>query len=135
MTEQTSSYQDLTVWQLAMDLVVDCYKLVKQFPSVDRYGLETQLLKSAMDIPTSIAEAHARCSSSIYLENIATALGTLAQLETQVLIAERLYYCNAEQRNSFIEKMNSIKWLLIRLRKSFIRPSVNRELPSNVTGT
>lgn len=135
MTEQTSSYQDLTVWQLSMDLVVDCYKLVKQFPSVDRYGLETQLLKFAMEIPTYIADAHARSSVSIYTENITIALGALAQLETQVLIAERLYYCNADQRKRFIEKMNSIKWLLIRLRKSFTRPSVNRELPSNVTGT
>lgn len=111
-----------------MDLVIDCYKLIKQFPSIERYGLETQLLKSAMDIPMSIAEAHVRSSVSIYMENIAMALGALAQLETQVLIAERLYYCNAEQRKRFIEKINSIKWLLIRLRKSFTRPSVDREV-------
>ena len=127
MSRRTDTYQDLTVWQLSMDLVIDSYKLIKQFPSIDRYGLENELFSSAVSIPTCIAEAHARSSTSVYLENIATAIGILARLETQILIAERLFYCNHTQREKFIEKLNSLKWLLVRLRKSFITKSDYRD--------
>ncbi|MCG8324364.1 MAG: four helix bundle protein [Thiotrichales bacterium] len=127
MKSISANYKDTAVWQLSMELVVDCYKLIKQFPSVERYGLETQLLGSAIDIAVCIAEAKANGDDNVYLGNISMVLGLLAQLETQVLIAERLYYCNEEQRGSVLDKIELIKWSLIRLQRSISRSMAQQQ--------
>ena len=129
---KTNSYEDLTVWQLAMDLAEGCYRIVRQFPSVDRYGLEAQLLESAIDLPALIADAYNKSSPAGFIGNINDALASLARLETQVLVAERLMYCNAGQRMDMLKKMQSIKWLLVQLRKAFRKPA-NRN-SSETTG-
>ena len=127
MNPAKSSYQDLQVWQVSVELVVDCYRMAKQFPSIERFGLETELLRCAMTIPKSIADAWARRNTGIYLENITTSLGAIAQLETQILVAEKLNYCNPGQRHSLTEKMESIKWALIQMRRSLMRPAETRQ--------
>jgi four helix bundle protein len=127
-SRKTNGYEDLTVWQLAMDLAVDCHRLSKQFPSIDRSGFEASLFQTAMLLPEYIADAHARSSSSVYLENISLALGTVARVETCILLAERMRFCNGEQRKQIMDKLNSVRWLLVRLRNAFNRRGISDEV-------
>jgi four helix bundle protein len=87
--EVISSYRELIVWQRAMDLVDLVYRVAGNFPREHLYGLGTQLQKCAVSVPSNIAEGHARDSTREYLRFISIALGSVAELETQVLICQR----------------------------------------------
>lgn len=89
------SYADLLVWQKAMDLVTAVYRLTDSFPSND-YMLMRELRKSAISIPSNIAEGHSLSQTLAYLRHLAIARGSLAELETQLEIARRLAYINSE---------------------------------------
>ena len=86
------TYRDLTVWQKAMDLVVMVYELSKQLPSEERFGLISQMQRSAVSVPANIAEGHGRTHRGDYLHHLSIARGSLAELETHVTIAVRLEY-------------------------------------------
>jgi len=85
-------YTDLIAWQKAMDLVEGVYRLTKQFPKEELYGLVSQMRRSAVSIPSNIAEGHCRNGRREYVHHLSIALGSLGELETQVLIAQRLGY-------------------------------------------
>ena len=90
MPEKINSYQDLEVWQVSMDLVVLCYKVTKNFPSDERYGLTSQIRRSAASIPSNIAEGYGCDQSGSYIQFLKIAQGSARELETQLLIAERV---------------------------------------------
>jgi four helix bundle protein len=81
------SYRDLRVWQLAMDFVAGIYELTKEFPDRERYCLISQLQRSAISIPSNIAEGHARDSTREFLHHISIAMGSLSEAETQILLS------------------------------------------------
>jgi len=87
-----NTYRELVVWQRAMQLVEDTYKATRDFPREERYGLCSQLQRSAISIPSNIAEGHERRSTAEFLRFMAFALGSIAEVETQVLLAQRLNY-------------------------------------------
>ncbi len=118
MNDKIKSYQDLTVWQHAMDLVIECYQLVKHFPSFEQYGLTSQLQRAAVSIPANIAEGHGRAYTKEYLRHLSVAKGSLTELETHIQIAKRLSYCNGEQQNKLLTMTNSIGRMLTGLQKS-----------------
>jgi four helix bundle protein len=86
------SYRDLVVWARAMDLVEDCYKLSKQIPQSEIYGLTSQIRRAAVSIPANIAEGHGRKTLGDYIQHLSIANGSLKELETHLLIAGRLHY-------------------------------------------
>ena len=86
------SYKDLIVWQKAMDLVEMVYQVCKAFPKEELYGLTNQLRRAAVAIPSNIAEGHARSSKAEFLRFLSIARGSLAEVETQLLVAQRLGY-------------------------------------------
>ena len=86
------SYRDLEVWQMAMDLVEECYRLSDAFPKDERFGLTSQLRRAAVSIPSNIAEGHARQHTKEFLQFLSVARGSLAELETQLILAERLNF-------------------------------------------
>lgn len=86
------SYQDLDVWQKAMDLVVMCYKLCKKFPKHEVYGLASQLQRAAVSVPANIAEGRQRQHVKEFIQHLSIAYGSLAELETHIQIAGRLGY-------------------------------------------
>ena len=88
------SYQDLRVWKEAMRLTVEVYKLTEMFPTHERYGLVSQLRRSAVSVPSNIAEGHARLSTRDYLRHISIAFGSLAELETQLHLSRELGLAN-----------------------------------------
>ena len=90
-----ASYQDLKVWQKAVSLVVSVYQLTKSFPRDEQYGLISQLRRAAVSIPSNIAEGQGRRSERDFQKFLGTARGSLLEVETQIIIAERLGYVSA----------------------------------------
>src|SRR6185295_7508902 len=86
------SYRDLIVWQSAMQLAEDTYKLCARFPRSERFGLGAQLQRCAVSVPLNIAEGQARGSTRDYLRFLSIARGSAAEVETQLLLAQRLGY-------------------------------------------
>ena len=85
-------YKDLIVWQSAMDLTTQVYRLTKTLPKEELYGLTNQLRRAAVSIPSNIAEGNARTSKSDYARFLSIARGSCAEVETQLLICVRLDY-------------------------------------------
>jgi four helix bundle protein len=111
-------YQDLEVWQKAMDLVVRCYQVTKDFPKTEVYGLTSQLQRAAVSIPTNIAEGRERKYSKEFIKHLSIAYSSLAELETHIQIAQRLDYISTEKTQSLLEKTAEIGRMLNGLRKS-----------------
>ena len=79
-----------TVWQKAMDLVEECYRMTDAFPRSEEFGLKAQMRMAAVSIPSNVAEGNVRHSSNEYCRFLAIALGSTAELETQIELARRL---------------------------------------------
>ena len=86
------SYRDLIVWQRAMDLTDVAYEATRSFPRDERFALASQLQRSAVSIPSNIAEGHGRRHLGEYLHHLSIANGSLMELETQFVIASRRRY-------------------------------------------
>lgn len=112
-------HKRLDVWRLAMDLSEHLYRLTETLPSTERFGLTTQIRKAAVSVPSNIAEGAARGSSKELLRFLAIALGSLAELETQLLLAERLGML--QQIDVTHDIIASVRRMLVRLRQSLLR--------------
>jgi len=84
------NYQELIVWQRAMDLVEEIYKATKEFPREELYALTSQIRRAAVSIPSNIAEGQGRRTTADFLRHLSIAYGSLREVETQALIARRL---------------------------------------------
>lgn len=91
-----NGHKDLIVWQKSMNLVIAVYELTKDFPQSEIYGLTSQMRRSAVSIPSNIAEGSKRKTKNDFLQFIAIAFGSGAELETQVEIVRRLKYGKEE---------------------------------------
>jgi four helix bundle protein len=86
------TFKDLLVWQKAMDLSVEVYRLTKNYPSHERYGLTAETRKTSRSIAYNIAEGHKRGSTAEHIRFLGIAAGSGGELETQLLLAGRLGY-------------------------------------------
>ena len=112
------SYQDLEVWQKAMDLAEEVYRATKSFPKHETYGLLGQLQRAAVSIPANIAEGRERAYKKEFLHHLSIACGSLAELETHILIAGRLDYLDKEQVKILMDRTAEIGRMLNGLRRS-----------------
>jgi four helix bundle protein len=87
-----SSFRELRAWQLGMDLTERIYLLTDSFPKTETYGLTSQIRRSAISVPSNLAEGHGRDSTKEFLHFIAIAFGSICELETQILLSNRLKY-------------------------------------------
>ena len=108
----------MIVWQKSMDLVVFCYHASSRFPDSERYGLTSQLRRSASSVPANIAEGWGRGSSKEYLRFLSIAYGSLVELETHIQIAARLEYMDETKAHSLLEQSNEIGKMISGLKKS-----------------
>lgn len=111
-----NSHKDLKVWQESMDLVVEVYKITKQFPKEELYALTSQMKRSAVSIPSNIAEGAGRKSKAEYCRFLYIALGSASELETQIEIAYRLNFLS--DMKDLELKIRFIKNMLSKLIKS-----------------
>jgi len=91
------NYQELIVWQKAMDLVIAVYQQTREFPREELYGLTNQLRRASVSIPSNIAEGQGRNTTGDFRQFLSIAYGSLQEVETQLLISGRLHNLNAEQ--------------------------------------
>jgi len=85
-------YEDLIVWQKAMDLVAEVYKIAKLLPDEEKYALSDQMRRAAVSIPSNIAEGQERNTTKDFINHLYIARGSKGELETQLLICVRLQY-------------------------------------------
>ena len=84
------SYRDLKVWQQAMTLADQCYRITRQFPKEELYGMTSQVRRSAASVAANIAEGHGRNSRGEYIQFLRVAQGSLKELETHLILATRV---------------------------------------------
>ncbi|PIG92073.1 four helix bundle protein [Gloeocapsopsis sp. IPPAS B-1203] len=113
-----NSYQDLKVWQFSMNLAEKVYHLTYQFPKQETYGLSSQIQRAAVSVPSNIAEGHTRDSTKEYLQFLSVALGSLAELETQLILAERLSYLDIQDLQTVLSKTDEISRMIRGLQKA-----------------
>jgi len=94
MSKEIRNHKDLEVWKKSMDLVSNIYKITESFPNKELYGLTNQIRRAAVSIPSNIAEGAARNSKKEFIQFLYISLGSLSELETQIIIASRLEYLN-----------------------------------------
>ena len=86
------TYKDLDVWQVAMELVLETYRLTRALPESERYGLISQMQRAAVSIPANIAEGYGRGHTAEYVHHLFMARGSLLELETHLEVTLRLAY-------------------------------------------
>jgi four helix bundle protein len=111
------SFRALRVWQTGMELAEEAYRLSQQLPRYETYGLAGQIQRAVISIPANIAEGHARGSTKDFLRYLAIAQGSLAELETHLLLAERLHYCDEVHISPILSKCTQEAKMLRSLRK------------------
>ena len=95
-------YQDLMVWQRAMDLAESTYRMTNAMPPEERFGLTSQLRAAAVSVPSNLAEGHERGSTAEFIRYIGIAKGSLAEAETQVMLAVRLGFIESERADQWL---------------------------------
>ncbi len=121
MTEGVFGYRDLDVWKLAVDWVEAVYRATSNWPSEERSGLTSQLRRAAVSVASNIAEGAARRSTGEFLQFIGMARGSLAEAETQLLIASRLGYLDATRTEALLAAADRISRMLVSLAASLKR--------------
>ncbi len=106
------SYRDLQVWQKAMDLVVECYRVAEQFPKTETYGLAIQLQRAAVSVPANIAEGQGRNHTKEFINHLSMAYGSLMEVETHLQIAARLRYIEESVLQDLLVRSNEIGRML-----------------------
>ena len=100
------SFRDLEIWVKGIRLVKNIYESTRLFPKSEVYGLTSQIQRAAVSIPSNIAEGHSRGHKAEFRQFLFIALGSLAELETQLIIAYELGYLDSAQKAKIIEEMD-----------------------------
>ncbi|WP_146402059.1 four helix bundle protein [Pseudobythopirellula maris] len=112
------SYRDLKVWKLGFRISLSVYDLTAEYPKTEQFGLTSQMRRCAVSLPSNIAEGHARESTRDFLRHLSIASGSLAELETQLLISRELRYVSADQLAEIMEQCEKESRMLGGLRRS-----------------
>ena len=107
-----SSYKDLLVWQRGMDLVVTVYQMTARLPASEQFGLISQMRRSAVSVPSNIAEGYGRQATGEYRHHLSIGRGSLLELETQLLLCQRLKYLPEPETNSILAEITEIGKML-----------------------
>ena len=113
-----SSHRDLIVWQKSMDLVVEVYRLLRSMPDEERFSLIDQMRRAAISIPSNIAEGFGRESRAEFKHFLSISSGSRLELQTQLLLCERLGYLTREQTGSALRLSEEIGKMLHALKVS-----------------
>jgi len=116
--KKSRSYRDLQVWKESVDLVKQVYVATSDFPTSEIYGLTNQLRRAAVSIPSNIAEGQGRHSSKEFRQFLGIALGSLAELETQLIIANEVTYLDSDKLTPFLAALDNIRKMLRALSNS-----------------
>ena len=116
--QKASSYKDLIAWQKGILLVKHIYKLTSIFPGEEKFGLISQLRRAAVSVPSNIAEGQARRTTGDFIHFISNAEGSVAEVETQLIIAVELSFCSQAQAQTCFSVNDELRRMLNALRRS-----------------
>jgi four helix bundle protein len=116
-TDKPKSYKDLLVWQKGMELAKFVYQLSARFPVDERYGLISQIRRAAVSVPSNIAEGQARHTSKEFLQFLSHAQGSLAEVETQLLLSVELRFANQEGIAPGLKDVDELQKMITSLRR------------------
>jgi four helix bundle protein len=112
MANEVRSYKDLVAWQKSMDLVTAVYRASQGFPKEEIFGLVSQIRRAAVSVPSNIAEGHARTSKKEFQYFLSNARGSLAECETQLIIAHHLAYIDETGINQLLDRLGEVGRIL-----------------------
>jgi len=113
--QKVNTHHDLDVWKRSISYVTKIYELTETFPSEERFGLISQIRRSAISIPSNVAEGAARRSDKEFLQFLYISLGSVAELETQLIISNNLKFM--ESSDQLLSELNEIKKMTLGLIK------------------
>jgi len=122
MEKDIKSFRDLNIWHKGIDMVKDIYQETRDYPREEIYGLTSQIRRAAISIPSNIAEGHIRQHRAEFKQFLSVALGSLAELETQIIISKELNYISTEKAKNLIDKMSSLGKMIRSLIKKLTNP-------------
>jgi four helix bundle protein len=109
---EINSCRDLEVWQQAMELAVSAYHVTRNYPSDERYGLIAQIRRAARSVPTNIAEGYGRDRTGSYIQFLKNARGSLKELESHLLLTERVGVSESESLGPLLKQSDKIGRML-----------------------
>lgn len=116
------TYRDLRVWQCSMDLVVEIHRVTGTFPVSQRYILAAQMQRAALSIVSNIAEGRGRWGCREFAHGLSIANGSLKELETQILVSERLGFAETATVRLLVDRCDEIGRMLNVLRRRLVAP-------------
>jgi four helix bundle protein len=120
-TPKAGGFKDLLVWRKGIQLVKEIYKLTKSFPADEKFGLISQMRRAAVSIPSNIAEGQARKTTGEFIQFLSHAEGSLAELDTHLVLAVELGYSNTSQVISATDLVSELKRMLNGLRRTLLK--------------
>jgi four helix bundle protein len=114
---KSRSYRDLEVWKLSIDFVKKVYQVTHNFPASENFGLINQIRRAAVSIPSNIAEGQGRNSTKEFRQFLAISLGSLAELETQLIIAKEIEYLTQNGLEALLSPLDRIRKMIKGLSK------------------
>jgi four helix bundle protein len=112
------NYRDLLVWQKAYQLCLEIYRITKEFPKEEKFGLTSQIRRAVVSVPSNIAEGYGRKTTPEYIQALYVAYGSNCELETQIMLSGDLGYISAEDMKKLKEGIGEVERMLKALIKS-----------------
>ncbi len=116
----TRSYKDLVVWQKGIALAKLVYGLTRSFPSEEKFGIVAQMRRAAVSIPSNIGEGQARHNTGEFIQFISHAEGSVAELDTQLILSIELKCCRGAAANAAFRLVDEIRRMLNALRRKLV---------------
>ncbi|MGH9446275.1 MAG: four helix bundle protein [Terriglobia bacterium] len=114
------NYKELVVWQKGMELAKQVYRVTQSFPNEEKFGLVSQMRRAAVSIPSNIAEGQARHTTKEFIQFISHAEGSVAELETQSILAVDLGYCTRQRTEEAFGLISDLRNMLNALRRTLM---------------
>jgi four helix bundle protein len=121
MKNKTQSYKDLIVWQKSIDLAKIVYRLTTKFPAEERFGIVAQMRRASISIPSNIAEGQARHTTGEFVQFISHSEGSVAELDTQLILSVELKFCESTAAAPRVELADEVRRILNALRRRLIK--------------
>jgi four helix bundle protein len=107
------SYREQFIWKRAIQISINCYRLTEKFPKSELYGLTSQIRRASVSVPSNIAEGYGRKSKNEYIQFLHIALGSLRELDTQLIIAKEVKLTTAESFEPILEEVDRMQGILV----------------------
>ncbi|MGK7884918.1 MAG: four helix bundle protein [Crocosphaera sp.] len=107
------SYREQFIWKRGIQLSINCYKLTEKFPKTELYGLTSQIRRASVSVPSNIAEGYGRRTKNEYIQFLHIALGSLRELDTQIIIAKEVKLTSSELFAPILEEVDSMQGILV----------------------